>query len=642
MVDDVIRVARGLDLPEEFISPGDRAKLLALKNSKVLDVVERFVKICRPAKVTVISDDEEEIAYVRRRAIELGEERPLKLAGHTIHYDGYRDQARDKENTRVLVEEGTVLSKVINTKPRDEGLEEILEIMDGVMEGKECFVRFFCLGPTNSRFSICALQLTDSAYVAHSEDVLYRKGYEQFKRLQDPDDFFYFVHSAGPLEETGHPVSRDIDKRRIYVDLKEGCVLTVNNQYAGNSLGLKKLALRLAIHRANNEDWLAEHMFVMGVRPTGKDRVTYFTGAYPSACGKTSTAMIPGQTIVGDDIAYLRRHEDGTCRAVNIEQGIFGIIKDVNPVDDPEIFRALTTPRETIFSNVLVHDGVPYWLGDGREDHWPEEGENHYGAWRKGTVDEDGNEVPLAHPNARYTIRIEELENADPALHDPEGVPVAGIFYGGRDSDTSPPIFESLSWEHGVFVGATVESETTSATLGRTGVRTPSPMANLDFLVVPLGVYLENHRRFGRSLEKVPRVFATNYFLKKGGRPDGKYLNAIPDKKVWVLWAEGRTNGEFGAVTTPVGLIPRYEDLRDLFRQVFDKEYSEEEYVEQFSIRVDRWLEKVDRVEAMFREEEAGGAIPEFFWEELRALRDRLLQAKEEHGPGDISPLAFA
>ncbi|GAG20962.1 unnamed protein product, partial [marine sediment metagenome] len=250
----------------------------------------------------------------------------------------------------------------------------------------------------------------------------------------------------------------NVHGRRIYVDVLDGKVYSVNNQYAGNSLGLKKLALRLAIYKANHQDWLVEHMLIMGVHPPGKDRITYFTGAYPSACGKTSTAMIPGQTIVGDDISYLKMDEEGRCRAVNIESGVFGIIRDVNPVDDPVIYEVLTTPREMIFSNILITEGKPYWLGMGLDgDEYPTEGSNHSGDWWKGKTDDSGSEIPLAHPNARYTISLSELENADPNIDNPDGVVVQGVFYGGRDSDTNVPVAESLSWEHGVYMGATIE-----------------------------------------------------------------------------------------------------------------------------------------------------------------------------------------
>lgn len=623
----------------EVIDNNNLEKLKALNNSHVLKIVNEFVTLCKPSKVTVITDSKEDIDYVRDRAVELGEEARLDLKGHTIHYDGFstmanHDQARDKKNTQVLVPKDDLDSYPwINTMERKKGLEEILEIMDGCMEGHECVVRFFCLGPKNSKFSILALQLTDSYYVAHSEDLLYRAGYEEFKRLNGYNDFFYFIHSSGELIGDP-PVTKNLDKRRIYIDLKEQRVLSVNNQYAGNSLGLKKLALRLAIYKANNEDWLAEHYFIMGLHPKGKNRVSYFCGAFPSACGKTSTAMLPGQTIVGDDIAYLRVWENGHVQTVNIERGIFGIIKDVNAKDDPLIFNALTTPRETIFSNVLVKDGNPYWIGDGRSI--PDEGLNFSGNWKKGTKDKDGREIPHAHPNARYTIRIEELDNADPNLHNPDGVPVHGIFYGGRDSDTMPPVVESLNWEHGVFLGASIESETTSATLGAEGVRTQQPMANLDFMVVPLGKYLENHQKFGSRLEYCPKVFATNYFLKN---KDGKYLNGILDKLCWVIWAEGRANNDYKSIKSPIGYIPEYSDLKTLFKLYLEKDYKIEDYIEQFSIRTEKLLQKLDRIETMYKKEKD---VPQFFWKILNNQRKNLTNLQNEYSMKEISPLLLS
>ncbi|NVM35380.1 MAG: phosphoenolpyruvate carboxykinase (GTP), partial [Candidatus Lokiarchaeota archaeon] len=541
------------------------------------------------------------------------------------------DQARDKGNTQVLVPKGQEDSfPWINTMERENGLNEILDIMDGCMKDHECVIRFFCLGPKNSKFSILALQLTDSLYVAHSEDILYRVGYEEFKRLNNYDDFFYFIHSSGELAGDP-PVTKSLDKRRIYIDLEKGCVLSVNNQYAGNSLGLKKLALRLGIYKANNEDWLTEHYFIMGIHPKGKNRISFFCGAFPSACGKTSTAMLPGQTIVGDDIAYLRVWKDGYAHAVNIERGIFGIIKDVNAKDDPVIFDALTTPRETIFSNVLVNDGTPYWIGDGRTI--PDEGFNFSGNWNTGKKDKDGREIPHAHPNARYTIRIEDLNNADPNLHNPDGVPVHGILYGGRDSDTMPPVIESLDWEHGVFLGASIESETTSATLGAEGIRTQQPMANLDFMVVPLGKYIENHEKFGCKLDYCPKVFSTNYFLKN---KEGKYLNGILDKLCWVIWAEGRANGDFKAIDTPIGYIPEYSDLQLLFKQYLDKEYTEKDYIEQFSIRSNKLLDKLDRIEILYKKEKG---MPKFFWDILDNQRKRLKSMQNKYGMEEISPI---
>ena len=605
----------------------DLQKLEELNNQHVIKVVEEAIKLCKPAKVTIITDSKEDITYVRELAINNGEEKKLKMEGHTIHFDGYYDQGRDKANTKYLLSKDVDWGIEVNSIEKEKGLKEIYSYLDGSMDGKEMLVRFFSLGPTNSIFSILALQITDSAYVAHSEDLLYRPAYEEFKKLNGSSDFFFFLHSAGRLE---NGVSVDIDKRRIYIDLEKNRVYSVNNQYAGNSLGLKKLAFRLAINKAQNEGWLAEHMFIMGVHGPG-NRVTYFTGAYPSACGKTSTAMIPGQTIVGDDIAYLKKI-DGVIRAVNMESGIFGIIHSVNSENDPVIYQALTTPGEVIFSNVLVNNGVPYW--EGMKKDIPDKGINFSGEWFKGKKDKQGKEIPCSHKNARYTLRLNELKNIDSKADDPGGVPVKAIFYGGRDSDTTIPITESLTWAHGVFLGATVESETTAATLGARGVRKYNPMANLDFISVPLGTYIENHLKFTKDLKIIPKIYTTNYFLKD---ETGKYLNGKMDKRVWLLWAEGRVYSEYEAIETPVGLIPKYEDLKKLFIRELNKDYTKVEYIQQFSLRVAKYLEKMERMSKIFENIQ----MPAAFTEELTTQTERLKETRAKFREDIISPFKF-
>lgn len=344
--------------------------------------------------------------------------------------------------------------------------------------------------------------------------------------------------------------------------------------------------------------------------------------------------MVPGQSIVGDDIAYIREWDDGTCHAVNIEQGIFGIITDVNPIDDPFIYEVLTSPRELIFSNILINGGKPYWLNMGKE--LPNEGMNHFSEnWKLGDKDKNGKTVEHAHKNARYTVRINELSNVDENLHNPDGVPINGFIYGGRDSDTSVPVFQSFNWEHGVYIGATIESETTAATLGQEGVRKFSPMANLDFLVVQLGKYINNHLKFGNKLRKAPLVFATNYFIKEGG----EFLSEKVDKKVWLIWMEGRVHGEYDAIETPIGYIPKYDDLKVLFRQIFNREYSKELYEKQFSIRAAKFLEKIARMEKIYADEED---IPEAFRKVMKDQKDKLLSFKEKYGKDTVSPFEIS
>ena len=601
--------------------------LSALDNPKLIEFVCSAAALGEPKTIMVVTDDPKDIAAVRKLAVDNHEERELNTAGHTIHFDSYYDQARDPGNTRYLIEPGTDLGSRLRTRDKAEGLAEMGGFMQGAMKGRTMIVRFLSLGPAHSEWSLPAVQITDSAYVAHSESLLYRAGYKSFKAMGDSPRFFRFLHTAGRLEGD---VCVDIDKRRIYIDLDEEIVYSVNTQYAGNTVGLKKLAFRLALRRAHAEGWLAEHMFVMGAHGKG-GRVTYFTGAFPSACGKTSTAMLAGQTIVGDDLAYLRKR-DGKVWATNVEAGIFGIIRDVNAEDDPVIWDVLNAPGEVIFSNVLVTDGVPTWLGDSREV--PAQGVNHGGEWSPGAVGPDGKVVAQAHPNARYTVALKDLKNLDPDWDVPAGVPVSGVIFGGRDSDTWVPVEEAFDWTQGVVTkAATLESETTSATLGAEGQRKFDLMSLIDFLSMPMGQYLGNYLAFPAGLEDSPTVFSVNYFL----REDGKYLNGMYDKAVWVAWMEERVHGEVEAIETPSGRIPLYEDLKRLFERVLDKAYTPEDYVKQFTIRVPENLAKLDRIEKIYEGEQL---MPEVFFDTLRRQRRRFQELQIAKGdyvsPNDL------
>mgnify|MGYP000382577728 CR=1 FL=1 len=604
-------------------------KILSLNNPKVTDFLARYLNHCNPESAFVRSDSEEDENYIKGRSIEKGEEKELKVKGHTVHFDGPKDQARDKKNTKFLLNPEEDLGPQFNSMDKEEGLKEVQEYLENIMKGKEAYIIFLCLGPKNSKFSMPALQITDSTYVSHSEDILYRNGYNLFKNenFESENDFFKFVHSAGKLEDG---VSKNIDKRRVYTDLDSNIVFSTNTQYGGNTIGAKKLAMRLAIKEASEEGWLTEHMFIMGVDGPG-DRKSYFTGAFPSGCGKTSTAMIERESLVGDDIAYLR-DIDGEVRAANPENGIFGIIRDVNPQDDPLIWKAITTPGEVIFSNVLINEGYSYWMGMGRK--LPDEGTNYSGEWREGKTDKDGNELTPSHRNARYTLRISELENEDPKLEDPEGAKIDGIIYGGRDSDTCVPVEESHDWAHGILTkGATLESETTAATLGKSGERRFNPMSNLDFLSIPIGQYIQNQLEFGKKLEDAPSIFSVNYFLRN---EEGEYLNAMHDKGVWLKWMELRTNDDVEGIRTPTGYIPKYEDLKRLFKEVLDKDYSKEEYEEQFKIRIPEHLNKIERIKKIYEEDIENS--PEDLFKELEKQKQRLKETQEKYGDY-VSPL---
>lgn len=604
-------------------------KLKSLNNPRLLDFVAKYVEHCNPASVFVCTDIEEDAEYIKNKSIENGEEKSLAISGHTIHFDGPNDQGRDKEVTKYLLSLGMDLGP-LNTIDKEEGLKEIHQILKNTMGNKEMYICFFCLGPLNSEFSIPAVQITDSAYVAHSEFILYRKGYEEFKRKQ-PKEYFKVVHSAGVLE---NGVSKNIDKKRIYIDLENYTVYSANTQYAGNTVGFKKPSLRMAIFKASQEGWLAEHMLIMGVHGPN-ERVTYFSGAFPSMCGKTSTAMAEGETIVGDDLAYLR-NINRKMYAVNVECGIFGIIQDVNPESDPLIWETLNKLGDIIFSNVLVtKEDLLYWLGDGREI--PQEGVNYSGEWFKGKKDSKGNPIPYAHKNARYTVGLYALKNCDPELDNPQGVEINGIIYGGRDSDTLPPVQESFDWKHGVItMGAALESETTAATLGEEGVRVFQPMSNIDFVSIPLGRYINSHLEFGKRLDRPPAIFSVNYFLKNN---DGKFMNAMEDKRIWLKWVELRVHNEVDAIKTPTGYIPKYKDLKRLFKEVLDKDYSEEDYIKQFTLRIPENLSKIERIIKIYRTKVTD--TPDILFKTLQEEKQRLEEARAKYGEY-VAPTVFA
>ncbi|MFH1942643.1 MAG: phosphoenolpyruvate carboxykinase (GTP) [bacterium] len=598
-------------------------KLMAIDNIKLHEFVAHYIKLCNPAKIFVCDDSPGDIQHLRDTALKNGEERKLAVQGHTIHYDNAGDQGRDKKNTGILVSPGDKFDDAIETKDRESTLKDLQEIFTDVMKGKEVFVCFFCLGPTSSEFSIPCVQMTDSSYVAHSETILYRPGYKEWIKQGSKAEFFKFIHSQGELD--ARKTCKNLDKRRIMIDLKENIVYSANTQYGGNTIGLKKLAMRLAIKKGSKEGWLTEHMLLMGIHGP-KNRVTYFTGAFPSLCGKTSTAMLEGETIVGDDIAYLRKKK-GEIRSVNVEKGMFGIIQGINSKDDISQWNALHSQGEIILSNVLLtpERGV-HWIG--KDGEVPSKGENHTGEWTKGKKDANGKEITCSHPNARFTIALKSFDNLDPNLDNPEGVVVGGMVYGGRDSDTSVPVEECFDWEHGIITkGASLESETTAATLGKEGVRAFNPMSNLDFLSVDIGQYIQINLDFAKGISKPPKIFGVNYFLK--GK-DGEFLNEKTDKRVWYKWMEKRIHGEVVAIEAPTGRLPKYDDLKKLFAEVLDKEYTQDDYVKQFTTRIPENLAKIERITTIYKTKILNP--PTKLFGVLEEQRKRLLDYQKKYG----------
>jgi len=315
---------------------------------------------------------------------------------------------------------------------------------------------------------------------------------------------------------------------------------------------------------------------------------------------------------------------------------MFGIIQGINSKDDPILWKTLHSPNEIIVSNVLVtEDGSVHWIG--KDGEVPQKGFNHSGEWYPGKKDAKGNEITPSHKNARFTLQLSILENVDPKLEHSGGVEVGGMIYGGRDSDTWVPVEESFGWTHGIITkGASLESETTAATLGQEGVRKFNLMSNLDFVSVPLGKYIQCNLDFGNGMDNPPLIFSVNYFLKGD---DGQFLNEKTDKAVWLKWMELRAHKEVGAIETPTGFIPKYDDLKRLVKDVLDKDYSEEEYVKQFTLRVPKRLAKIERIVEVYRTKVPD--TPPILFNILQEERQRLEKAREKYG-NSISPFDLA
>ncbi len=587
-----------------------------------------------PASIFINDGSPEDISYVRAKALELGEEFNLNKDNHTCHFDGPNDQGRDTLNTKYLAYPDTKISSLQNKQDYDEGIAEIHGIHTGIMNGKEMIVSFISRGPIGSPVADPTLQITDSFYVIHSEYMLYR--------MMDPNAFskdvsakgymFINFHSAGRLTDT--KVSADLEKRRICMDVEHYRSYSANNQYAGNSIAPKKINHRFS-NMKNLRNFfgerLDEHMFISGFEM--EDEVVYFGGAYPSGCGKTGTSMT-GTHLVGDDLAkiYIDK-ESGEVRAVNPEKGMFGIIESVNADDDPETMDILTTAgNEVIFSNLLVKDGTPYWVGMG--EVLPDSGRNFQGDW---SSDSD---VPASHKNARFTITLDNLDNYDPAMEDPNGVKLSGMLYGGRDYGTMPTIVMAHDWMNSVVHGAIIRSATTATEIGADGSEKRSPYANEAFFPGPLAEYITHYKAFGENpdikKENLPSGFQVNYWLHKSNRGElapGEQDGLIGEKRdtrVWMGIMALMHQGNVETIWTPIGLLPKYEDLKKLFNEIIDKAYDKETYTKQFSLYIDNLIKRVDMSINEFAKEE--GMVDEFF-QVLEEWKEGLLELKEKVGP---------
>ncbi|MFZ5638510.1 MAG: phosphoenolpyruvate carboxykinase (GTP) [Pseudomonadota bacterium] len=430
----------------------------------------------------------------------------------------------------------------------DEGHATMDALFEGCMQGRTMYVIPYCMGPIDSPLSRCGVEITDSPYVVANMRIMTRMGAAALARIERDGSFVKGLHSIGEL---------DPNRRFIMHFPEELTIKSYGSGYGGNALlGKKCHALRIASYQARTEGWLAEHMLILGVEnPQGETH--YIAAAFPSACGKTNLAMlIPPEgyrkdgwkvTTIGDDICWMRPGADGRLYAINPEAGFFGVAPGTSSKSNPN---ALATIRKnTIFTNVgLTADGQPWWEGlDGGAPAFDWRGREY-----------DSSNGPAAHPNARFTVSAKQCPSYSPKAEDAQGVPISAIVFGGRRASLVPLVFEARDWTHGVLVGAAMGSETTAAATGAVGVMRRDPMAMKPFCGYNFADYFGHWLSFG-GVSKLPKVFHVNWF-RKGD--DGKFLwPGFGDNLRVIEWMIERVKGGAGAVETPIGALPRPEDL---------------------------------------------------------------------------------
>jgi phosphoenolpyruvate carboxykinase (GTP) len=619
------------DVIKKKMDKANLDKLSRIKNPEILKKMSNAIVLCEPDSVFINTGNDEDRQFIREYSLEKKEEATLPMKGHTIHYDLKEEQGRIVDRTFYIYNEGEEVSSLAKKKLRSEALEEVRDMMGGIMKGKRMMVGFYVRGPVGAPASNPAVEITSSTYVMHSADILYRNVYDAIDgEVEKLGHFYTNVHSEG----LNRP--EDLPNARVFMDRSHLTTYSFNCTYAGNTLLMKKGNHRFSVDRAVYElkgQQVAEHMFITGISGPG-GRITWMAGAAPSGCGKTTTAMA-GDHFVGDDLAQMWIADDGTVRSINPERGIFGIVEDVNWEGDPMLMECLRNPgTEVIWSNVLIDENQkPQWVGNG-EDPPPTKGFNFQGKWEAGMKDDKGKAIPMSHPNSRCTLSNAALGNYSDRNEDPEGVETRIITYSGRDSDTMPPVYVAKTPDEGVLIGACIVSAATATEVGVTGVRR-QPWANAPFTPGSLGGYMDAQFDFWGSKkikdDKRPILAGLNYFLthQARGGDSPKLLGEKRDVKAWMAWLERRAHGEIDAIETPIGYLPKYDDLKKLFKEKIDKDYPEDLYEKQFSLYVDNILGRIElQIEAYGKEDN----VPPKFFDLLKKQRSELQALKDKYG----------
>jgi phosphoenolpyruvate carboxykinase (GTP) len=520
-----------------------------------------------------------------------------------LHRSDPTDVARVEHLTFVCTPDKATAGPNNNWLEPGEAHRRMDGLFAGCMQGRTMYVVPYCMGPIDSPYARCGVEITDSAYVAVNMRLMTRMGRPALARIEREGRFVRGLHSTGDLNP---------DRRFIMHFPDELLIKSFGSGYGGNALlGKKCHALRIASWQAANEGWLAEHMLIVELESPAGER-HYVAAAFPSACGKTNLAMlIPPASLagwkvrtIGDDIAWLHLDAEGRLRAINPESGYFGVVPGTNPDTNRNAFDMIR--RDTIFTNVAVTaDNEPWWEGKG------------YGTpaidWQGRPYDPANG--PAAHPNSRFTVTARQNPSYSPLADDPAGVPISAIVFGGRRRELAPLVYQAKSWEHGVLVGASVASETTAAATGKVGVTRRDPMAMKPFCGYNFGDYWRHWLSFGKRSDRLPAIFHVNWFRQDD---QGRFLwPGFGDNLRVLRWIIDRVEGRVGARDTAIGHLPRAEDI-----DLSGADVSHNALHALLSIEPASWRTEMESIESYLRE--YGSHLPEALLVQHRAVVEAL------------------
>lgn len=531
-------------------------------NQNVINFVNKYAELFQPDNIVWIDSSKAQYKELVSSALATGEVIKLNnklLPGCLYHRTAVNDVARVEHRTFICSREEENAGPTNNWMAPAEAYAKLDAIAKGAMKGRTMYVIPFSMGKIGSPFAKYGIELTDSIYVVLNMMIMTRVSTKVYDKLAGSDNFVRGIHSKVKLDESQRYICQFPEDNTIY---------SLNSGYGGNVLlGKKCFALRIASYQGWKEGWMAEHMLILGVeKPDGK--ITYLTAAFPSACGKTNLAMLipPKEYIekgykvwtVGDDIAWLRKGRESKLYAINPENGFFGVAPGTNIKSNPNALASAA--RNTIFTNVCLDlkNKAVWW--EGMKVPAPTKAEDWKGnKWYEGITDEKGNVIKGANPNSRFTAPAKNCPCLSKEFENPKGVPISAIIFGGRRAKAAPLVYQARDWEHGVFIGATMASETTAAATGAVGVVRHDPMAMLPFCGYNMGDYFQHWLNMGKKVKNKPLIFNVNWF-----RTDDKGNFIWPgfsDNMRILDWIISRCEGTVGAKETAIGYMPNPEDI---------------------------------------------------------------------------------